>query len=560
MIFKTLIARQITRLMETDLSAIRYYVFVFCLALVVAVYFLVMVTGGTKHSFVSAMYAPIVLAAMVGGTRLGGAIGIIGGAALGPYVPLDAITMELQLTWSWVFRLLMYFSSGVLIGLVSDGIRFYTAQTKWIAGHDSATQLPNRFSLERDIEKLKNESTKNETRYRLIISLENFREINNNCDSFAVPSLINQIAIRAQSITAKTANYYRLDDNSLTILLEKNSVDITQLCSSLRKRFQEPFTVMNFPLHCDIQLGGVQFKPTDFPAHAYIQQASIALSAALESNAPVVIHDMIYTDIKANEYFELLGNLKSAVDGDQLRMHFQPKVNLRDGKLEGVEALMRWKHPTLGDIPPGNFIPRAETSTLIDRLTEFAIDYSLAQVVIFRNRGFDIKVAVNISARNLLQPKFVSKVMNLLAKHGLDGSSLELEITENSLMQDAESSIRILNQLDKLGVSISIDDFGTGYSSLQYLHKLPVSILKIDQSFIKNLSNNEETFHIVETIIALAHRLNVLVIAEGVEDLAALHILRDMGCDMAQGYLIARPLSAQDYANWHLKSGGVYQI
>ena len=205
----------------------------------------------------------------------------------------------------------------------------------------------------------------------------------------------------------------------------------------------------------------------------------------------------------------------------------------------------------MGNIPPALFIPRAERSTLIDRLTEFALDQSLRQVVAWRKKGMHLKVAVNISARNLSQPSFVYQVMRLLDKHQLDGSHLELELTENSLMHNVQKAIDILGKLARQGIALSIDDFGTGYSSLQYLQKLPVSVIKIDQSFVRNLARDAGAIHIVETAVNLAHRMDMTVVAEGVEDRSSLQMLRDIGCDMAQGFYIARPRCAAEFTQWH---------
>tara|TARA_R110001592_G_scaffold192291_1_gene438915 strand:- start:930 stop:1955 length:1026 start_codon:yes stop_codon:yes gene_type:complete len=341
--------------------------------------------------------------------------------------------------------------------------------------------------------------------------------------------------------------------------VETKQLEIKAFCKSLRKFFQEPFRFNTLQLHGDIQIGVVKFDEILHSPSYYIQKASAAALQAEIANAPEVIELNQGSDFAIVENIELLGRLKEALESKQLQLHYQPKINLHTGSIAHVEALMRWNHPTLGAIPPGKFIPRAERSTLIDRLTEFAIDEALRQIVRWKKAGIAMKVAVNISAQNLTQPSFVYQVMNQLEKYGVDGSSLELELTENSLMHNVNNAIEVLTKLTKLGIVVSIDDFGTGYSSLQYLQKLPVSIIKIDQSFILNLASDDGARYIVDAAVNLAHKIDMKVVAEGVEDQQALNILKEMGCDYAQGFLISHPVPASEFTKWRAQLGGIYR-
>jgi EAL domain-containing protein (putative c-di-GMP-specific phosphodiesterase class I) len=233
-------------------------------------------------------------------------------------------------------------------------------------------------------------------------------------------------------------------------------------------------------------------------------------------------------------------------------MYYQPKVCARDGYVESVEALIRWHHPEMGSIPPGKFIPRAEKSTLINQLTDYALDASLAQLVRWREAGIELCMAVNVSAGDLVDPEFAARVTSMLEKHGVPGQLLELEITEGSLIFDANQSINELTSLSGANVSIAIDDFGTGYSSLKYLHALPASVLKVDQSFIFALPDDESAASIVEMARPLASRLGMRIVAEGVETLEALDFLVAQDFDLLQGYLIAAPMAAEDFTRWYL--------
>ena len=219
---------------------------------------------------------------------------------------------------------------------------------------------------------------------------------------------------------------------------------------------------------------------------------------------------------------------------------------------------MRWNHPVWGNIPPEEFILRTEHSTLIQLITEFALDQAMGQIVQWRQYDINVPVAVNISSRNLLQPGFTGSILRLLDRYGLSGELLELEVTEGALMVDMERSIDELVKLTGLQIIISIDDFGTGYSSLQYLHKLPISLVKIDQSFIRRLPTDKGAISILEAAVMLSHKMGIKAIAEGVENKEVYDFLRNIGCDLAQGFLISRPLSAANFAKWYIECSGRY--
>jgi EAL domain-containing protein (putative c-di-GMP-specific phosphodiesterase class I) len=215
-----------------------------------------------------------------------------------------------------------------------------------------------------------------------------------------------------------------------------------------------------------------------------------------------------------------------------------------------VEALMRWNHPERGNIPPGIFIPRAEQSTLINLITEFALEQAMKQIVKWRQHDIHLPIAVNISPRNLLQPGFSDLILQLLQRYDVSGHMLELEVTEGALMTDIARTISELSRLANAKITISIDDFGTGYSSLQYLHQLPISLIKIDQSFVRRLPDDKGAVHIVEAAVTLAHKMGMKTIAEGVEEQSAYKLLADLGCDIAQGFMISRPLPAAEFEKW----------
>lgn len=530
--------------------------------LMVAVYYLVMNTGGIKFVFAHSMYVPIIFAGVVFGIRGSVLAALIGGLILGPLVPLDTVTGEPQSMLNWVYRIGFFSLIGIAAGLASDWIKGYIIRIRWTSRHDATSKLPNYLALIEDMERLKlsEEKTKHSFNHCLIIiSLVNSEEITTNFGMPALNRILLQMAERVKLDAPVDTVVYRTRNDQLCLLLEeKKHLSTKSFCRGLHRAFQEPFLSNDLQLHGDVQLGVVKFQGIDQPPSYYIQKATSAVSEAKASSAPNIVLLNQANEQSVFENIELLGYLKAALDDRQLQMHYQPKIDLSSGRMLSVEALMRWRHPKLGNIPPDKFIPRAERSTLIDRLTEFAIDESLREVLRWKKAGVNIKIAVNISVQNLTQSGFVFQVMSQLEEHGLSGEHLEFELTENSLMHDIDRAIAVLTKLSKLGVTLSIDDFGTGYSSLQYLQKLPVSLIKIDKSFVFDLARREGNKHIVDASTNLAHRLKFKVVAEGVEDKESLDFLRGIGCDYAQGYLISRPLPANDLVDWYKANRGKY--
>jgi EAL domain-containing protein (putative c-di-GMP-specific phosphodiesterase class I) len=246
----------------------------------------------------------------------------------------------------------------------------------------------------------------------------------------------------------------------------------------------------------------------------------------------------------------MVGELRRALESDDVVLHYQPKIEIRTGKVHGVEALVRWQHPEHGLVPPNEFVPMAEHTGLIRPLTRHVLNVALAQCQAWQQSGIDLHMSVNLSARNLLDPSLPDDIARLLAKWSVRSQLLELEITESSIMQDPARSLEVLDRLHRMGIVLSIDDFGTGYSSLTYLRTLPVQELKIDRSFIGTMSSDEGDSFIVRSTISLGQNLGLQVVAEGVEDEETLAQLDELGCNLAQGYHLSRPVPADELMQW----------
>ncbi len=287
--------------------------------------------------------------------------------------------------------------------------------------------------------------------------------------------------------------------------------------------------------------------PRSVPAIPKIlfQHADIAMYAAKDRHSGVELYDRSI-DHSSTRRLCLAGDLRQAIDSHGLYLAFQPQVSLATRRIVSLEALARWTHPVFGPVSPDEFISLAEQSGMVHTLTRWAIKSSLEELVRWRRCDPDLRVSVNVSARNLIDVSLVTDVRNILREVGLPGEALTLEITESTVMAEPQRSIAVLDRLRELGVRFAIDDFGTGYSSLSYLKRLPVDEVKIDKSFVRDMAIDGDLASIVRSTIDLARNLDLMVIAEGVEDEVTIEMLGDLGCDVVQGYYFARPTSSPE--------------
>lgn len=529
------------------------------LVMVFSIYLLVYQTGGIKFVYSHSMYIPIVLAGFIYGYK-GGVVGaIIAGIVLGPYMPIDTVTGEMQENINWIYRTGFFTLIGLLAGIASDTVNNYLNSLDWHSRHDKETSLPNRKAFIEDLPSLISKNRPPNINLLLVASLGNTRQLKVAYGHKIIDKVVEQIYARfSQRLYELTPfNYvYRADAGSIGALITdiSHSKKIT-LLNHLANAAKLPFSFNGIPIHVDFRMGFIPFESMSSEPHTYLEQAESAMSHAHESKRDFIgFTDELTKSSKDN--MALLGELVNALEMGQLALHYQPKINVATNSVCGVEALMRWTHPERGNIPPGVFIPCAENSTLIFPLTYFAIEEALKQLDFWGKRNIQIPIAVNISPLNLTEEGFADNVLNLLKKYNIEGQLLELEVTEGAFILDIDLCTKELNKLAEAGIVISVDDFGTGYSSLQYLHQLPISKIKIDQSFIRKLPSDPSSIHIVGASISLAHNLKMSVVAEGVETKEVYDYLKLKKCDFIQGYYISRPLPVNAYDKWHVENPG----
>ncbi|HEX2298261.1 MAG TPA: GGDEF domain-containing phosphodiesterase, partial [Pseudonocardiaceae bacterium] len=323
-----------------------------------------------------------------------------------------------------------------------------------------------------------------------------------------------------------------------------------RVAEQVRAALSEPYSVDKLAVECSALVGvaHTRIEPTR-NVDILLQRADVALQAARAGDAKVRTYAPSMGQVFLRR-FQLVTQFRQALDSGQVDVHFQPQLALLTRQVIGVEALVRWHHPEFGMLDPEEFVTIVEATGLIDALTGFVLDRSLQQCRSWLDRGLSLTVAVNLSVRNLADTEFPDRVADALAKHGVPPALLGFELTESAVMSDPERALPVLRGLHGLGVRIAVDDFGTGYSSLSYLRRLPVDEVKIDKSFVLGLASDLGDLAVVRAIVDLGHSLGLTVVAEGVEEDATRDQLVEMGCDIAQGYLISRPLGAERFDAW----------
>jgi diguanylate cyclase (GGDEF)-like protein len=379
----------------------------------------------------------------------------------------------------------------------------------------------------------------------MLIDLDHFKEINDTLGHHAGDRLLQEVAVRLRTSLEEPNTVARLGGDEFGVLLfdvpsrEEASAVAQQLLAQLR----EPFSIEGLTLEVDASIGIACAPDHGSAVEQLIQRADIAMYAAKEGGRGHLLFEP-QLDRYSPRRLSLAGALRSAIADGEIVLFFQPKAELSTGRIVGVEALARWQHPRLGLIGPSEFVPIAEQTGLIGPLTSHVLEQALRQVRIWANQGEELSVAVNLSARSFLDAQLAVEIPRLLERTGVDARLLELEITESMLMLDPARAKATLDRLSAIGLSLSVDDFGTGYSSLANLKRLPVDGIKIDKSFVIDMPHDPSDAAIVRSTIDLAHNLGLRVVAEGVESHEAWRRLEELGCDLAQGFHVSRPIPA----------------
>jgi diguanylate cyclase (GGDEF)-like protein len=421
---------------------------------------------------------------------------------------------------------------------------------EYLAHHDVLTGLPNRLLLRDRFDQAIVQALHEDSGVTMFfLDLDNFKQVNDSLGHNYGDLLLVQVVKRLGECLRDTDTISRQGGDEFVVLLP-NLHDlsvINEIANHIVEAFSAPFEIGSYSINTTFSIGISVYPDDGVEFDTLLKNSDTALYQAKDSGRDTYRFFSAKMNIDAQEQLQLQGQLRHAVKNQEFVLHYQPQIDIISGHIIGAEALVRWQHPEQGLIPPGKFIPLAERSGLIVPMGEWVLNEACRQAQRWRDNGLPLLMAVNLSSLQFKRGNLIETVVNALEKSGLPAELLELELTESILMQDVDVAIKLLHSLKEMGVKLSIDDFGTGYSSLSYLKRLAVNKLKIDQSFVRDLTEDANSAAIVRAIIQLGQTLQLTVIAEGVETDAQLAFLRNYGCDEVQGYLFSRPIPAADF-------------
>jgi diguanylate cyclase (GGDEF)-like protein len=417
--------------------------------------------------------------------------------------------------------------------------------------HDTITSLPTRATFLSQLQAAIDEARLSLTATPLavmLVDIDRFKMVNDSLGHQVGDAVLREVARRLQATLGERGIVARMGGDEFLVMARSDKVErVMHLANQLVEQLSKKYLLDSVELHLAVSVGVTTYPFDNSVPYVLISHADEAMYEAKCRGGNGFQFFVPGTTIFTMQRLEMENDLRQAVALGQLELHYQPQVEVISGRIMGLEALARWKHPTHNWVSPAEFIPLAESSDLIVEIGQWLLEEACRQARLWHSQGFaDLTIAVNLSARQFRQPNLVSMIEGTVAKHGVLPKHIVIELTESVVMSDADQAIRVLERLHSAGFEVAVDDFGTGYSSMSYLKRLPVGKLKVDRSFVNDLGSSAKSDSIVKAVIALAHGLNLTVVAEGVETARQLAFLRAFGCDQYQGYLYSRPRAPAD--------------
>ncbi len=439
--------------------------------------------------------------------------------------------------------------------LLAEAVQAKTQMLTHQALHDPLTDLPNRKLLHNRLQQEILRGTRSSKQLVIIMTdLNHFKEINDTLGHHIGDLILQQTGERLFNTFRKTDTVARLGGDEFAILLPETNIEQAKtLIHKVTDDFNRAFIVGGHTLNVDISIGLAEFPTHGDDVNILMQRADIAMYIAKQNKIGYSIYDA-NTDTHSIGRLALMSELREAIKEEALELYYQPKVNIATGQVIGVEALLRWNHPQRGFIQPDEFIPLAEQTGLIKPLTNWVVETSIAQCAEWKNKNIDLTISINISAHSLHDSELLQHIHDVLEDHNLPPKQLMLEVSEGDIMSEPFRARQTLGEIKNTGINLSMDDFGTSYSSLSYLKKLPIDEIKVDRSFIMEMTEDNDDDVIVLATIKLAHNLGLEIVAEGVHDKKTWDRLKALNCDIAQGYYISRPLSSHAFSAWLMNS------
>jgi diguanylate cyclase (GGDEF)-like protein len=443
---------------------------------------------------------------------------------------------------------LLYLVLFAITWSVSHGLRREAKLNAFLAEHDTLTELPNRALFHRRAEMALAAAPPERQLAIAIVDLDRFKDINDTLGHHNGDILLTELSHRIAANMRSHDTVARLGGDEFGLIL-RDAANAEQALRRLREIIDGEIEISGLPLSVEASIGFVVAPQDGTNVDTLIQRADVAMYFAKAQHAGVMRYDAALDHYDSNK-LSLVGELRHAIDMGQLVLHYQPQATLADGRIEAVEALVRWQHPTQGLLYPDKFLPLAEQTDVIDKLTSWVLRTALTEIRELGCTAADLSVAINVSARSVGRPDLAASIIQTLDDLDFAADRLIVEVTETALLSDPGRASATLAELSAAGVKVSLDDFGRGQTSLGYLSALPINELKIDKSFVLDMLENPAHAAIVRSIVDLGHNLELRVVGEGVETSASLDALCATSCDVAQGYLLARPMAARKLGEW----------
>ncbi len=515
-------------------------------------WFIVYFSNGTSSVFPLLFFIPITFAAWKLGAFGGLTVGLLSGIVIGPFMALDVSQQIAQPLYNWVMRLLFFSVYGYAIGRLITELKSNSI-------YDSLMGIPNRTFFYRYLTTKLQQKKIKKAFFVVLINIDDFKSINDSIGHTAADSLLIEIKSRILNCISKKDMLARWSGDEFAIVVFGDSEEqLTPVCDCIYKTLRSPFEVKGQQFFINASMGASAISSKHQKYEILLKEAETAMRFVKKRGKNCYKFYTEEMDRNSLEEKLLETKLHQALEEEQFELYYQAKIDCKEKKIYGVEALVRWNSPEEGIISPGVFIPMAEKTGLIIPIGNWVLKTACNQVKKWQEQNLrDICISVNVSALQIQEEDFVSTVANILEETNINPELIELEITESSIMEDTIENIMKLNELKELGLKISLDDFGKGYSSLNYLKILPIDTLKVDKSFIQNIEYDPKEKVITESIIRMAKALGLKVLAEGIENESQHSLLVQLDCDAMQGFLFSKPLPIEQAENLIKKNRSV---
>ncbi|MFN7710314.1 MAG: putative bifunctional diguanylate cyclase/phosphodiesterase [Holosporales bacterium] len=509
---------------------------------------LVYMTGGTHHAYLHVFYVPIIMTGMAFGLSGGIVSALIASVIVGPYMPADVDIGVVQSTENWLIRSIFFLLIGALSGFGSSVLRSYFRELEQRYLTDTLTGLHNLSGLTRDFKRAHREGILKGPSI-IYTLMSRMADIDRVIGPDGSQSLIREMAQRLSADLAPHASIAHIETGEFAILVY-DGAHSERILETLRHNVGKTFTINDIPLFVELFYGLAQGSDHEGESlTSLVRKGKVAAAKAKKKGYEKASYDPA-DDLNNRRAVQIMHDLNHALNTNELVLHYQPKLHLMSGRVLGFEALVRWPHPTYGMVPPIEFVGITEQTLLIHPFTKWVVEQTFRQLKAWHNQNMPVSVSINLSMKNLQEPALIETFSRLSEEYSIPLPYIELEITESAISSNIAHAADVLRTLRQMGARIAVDDFGTGQASMNYLFELPMDVLKIDQVFIRSMLSNSAAEAIVRSAITLGHELGLEVVAEGIETEQEYNRIRELGCDLGQGYFFARPMAAAMATSW----------